>query len=79
MNEYHVVAYTSQEGRVVHPQYVVSRPNLSQDTHFTENVIEEGNLNITIWWMYDSLTKSLQAAHTVQIIKEVKLKLSKAN
>jgi hypothetical protein len=75
MQDYHVVAYTSQLGRVLHPDFVAERPNLSQDTHVTVTSLNDGTLNITIWWMYDELSKAQEAAHTKQIIKEVQLKL----
>lgn len=76
MQDYHVVAYNSQEGRVLHPEYVVAQPNLSQDTRVTVSLVNEGTLRITIWWMYDDLSSSLQAAFTKQIVKEVQLRLS---
>ena len=72
MQDYHVVVYASQEGRVIHPEYVVERPNLSQDTRVTEYPVEDGNLNIIIWWMYDMFTKTQQKTHLEQIIREVK-------
>jgi hypothetical protein len=75
MQEYHVVAYNSQEGRVLHPEYVVYQPNLSQDTHVTETIVNNGTLCITIWWMYDNLSKSLEAVFTNQIVKEVQRSL----
>jgi hypothetical protein len=76
MQEYHVVAYNSQEGRVLHPEYVVERPNLSQDTRTSVRVINDGKVRITIWWMYDDLSKMLEVAFTNLIVKEVQLRLS---
>jgi hypothetical protein len=75
MQDYHVVAYNSQEGRVLHPEYVGAPPNLSQDTRVTVSLVNEGTLRITIWWMYDDLSSALQAAFTKQIVKEVQLRL----
>jgi hypothetical protein len=76
MQDYHVVAYNSQEGRVLHPEYVIARPNLSQDTRTTVRIINEGKICITIWWMYDDLSKILEVAFTNLIIKEVQRRLS---
>jgi hypothetical protein len=76
MQEYHVVAYNSQAGKVLHPEYVVERPNLSQDTRTTVRIVDEGQLQITIWWMYDDLSRVLEVAFTNLIVKEVQLRLS---
>jgi hypothetical protein len=76
MQDYHVVAYNSQEGKVLHPEYVVESPNLSQDTRTTVRIIDEGKLRVTIWWMYDDLSKQLEVAFTNLILKEVQLKLN---
>lgn len=75
MDDYHVVVYASQGGRVIHPEFVVARPNLSQDTRTTVHTTDDGNLNIIIWWMYDQFSKAQLQAHTDQIINTVKLKL----
>lgn len=76
MEEFHVVAYASQGGRVVHPEYVNARPNLSQDTRFTTHDLSDGSVRVTIWWMYDEFGKGQQAAHTTQILKEAQLKVT---
>jgi len=76
MQDYHVVAYNSQEGRVLHPEYVIERPNLSQDTRTTVRIVNEGKVCITIWWMYDDLSRFLEVAFTNLIVKEVQLRLS---
>jgi hypothetical protein len=76
MQEFHVVAYNSQEGKVLHPEYVVERPNLSQDTRTTVRIVNEGTVRVIIWWMYDDLSKLLEVAFTNLIVKEVQLRLT---
>jgi hypothetical protein len=76
MQEFHVVAYNSQNGTVLHPEYVIERPDLSQDARTTVCIVNEGAVRITIWWMYDDLSKVLEVAFTNLIVKEVQLRLS---
>ena len=75
MQEYHVVVYASQQGRTIHPEFVVERPNLSQDTQVSEYPLEEENLNVILWWMYDQHNISQKNAHAKRIIQELKLRL----